>query len=200
MWELLKNDLYLFLLMHQHEYEGVNYQRLAEPLGKTRQTIQKYFMVLLEEDVINVDERGLIVVDDIYNLNQEEMDIIKEYYGHYSSYFIAYTIYKMRFPLDSDSKMGRMLNLNRMTIAKYKKKSEKLEIDNSCIYAIVNNRIIKYVAGTTRPFNIEIKEQRRLRGYVNDKDFIILEKCNVDNVEERERFYIDLFKPVWNKK
>jgi DNA-binding transcriptional ArsR family regulator len=195
---LLTNDLYLYLLVHQHQFEKVNYSELSKVLGKTRQTISKYYQVLLEEEVIEEDDLGFIVVNNLYSLNEEELNLIEKTILKYPSNYIAYLICKNRHPDYKDSVICNMLDISYKNFGILK---QDLEISNNMenyVYAIIQDKVIKYV-GSTAHLTSRIESHCRKRPFLREQDFIILEKCNKIMRFDREAFYRQLFKPEWNE-
>jgi DNA-binding transcriptional regulator YhcF (GntR family) len=196
---LLTNEVYLYLLIHQHEFKKVSYVNLAKDMGKTRQTVSKYYQALLDEEVIEEDDKGKIYVNNIFNLSRDELKLIKEKYSKCSSNYIAYLICKNRYPEKTDREICNILEISEKSLEIIKEdiKISEDAIDNY-VYAIVQNKIIKYVGSTAHLTN-RIERHCQNRPFLKNSDFIILEKCNKINRFERESFYRKLFKPEWNE-
>ncbi len=196
MWYLLTNDVYLFLLLHQHTMKKINYSSLSKIVGKCRQSLAKYYKELVDDEIISEDSNENIIVNDPFDLTTEELQFIRDHIFKDSSVYIAYHICKNRFPAKSDSEICKLIGVSRTSLCSIKKDVKKYDSTNY-VYAIIYNNKIMYV-GSTEHLDKRIQQHCQKRPFLTEDNFTILEKCDKVNRFDREAYYRQLFRPEWN--
>ena len=197
MWHLLTNDMYLYLLINQHKIIKVNCSKLASEVGKTRQTLSKYYKELLDEDMVSEDGRGFIIVNDPFDLTEEELTFIKDHIFKEPAAYIGYYICKKRYPYKTDREICGIIGISHNCLKAFKQDIKNHDSKNY-VYGIVYEGIIKYV-GSTMHLDMRIAQHIDKRPFLTKDNFIILEECDKINRFDREAFYRQLFKPEWNE-
>jgi DNA-binding transcriptional ArsR family regulator len=197
MTNYLTNELYLYLVLYSDTISKINFSDIAKKTGKTRQSISKYYKILLEENMITQEDNN-IIVDNRYELNKAEINFIRETFNIYPATYIAYIIYKERYPFETDESISRRLGVSRKKIDLYLADMKQNGKMKNYIYAIIQNQKIMYI-GSTCCLNMRMEQHCRKRQFLKEKDFIILEECNKNNRFEREAYYRRKYLPELNQ-
>lgn len=170
--KLMKNKVYLYLLLLYNGKIMPGHSELGRRIGCTRQTVAKKIAELLDNNIININEHKEVKVENVLNLNVYELkEVLKELGNEVSDDEI--------FDKDKDKEIKELLN------------------KESVLYGIIVDGELKYVGCTDR-YEDRMFEHIKKRNFLTKNNFVILNKENNRNKFAVEKELIHMLKPEWN--
>lgn len=167
---LEKNKVYLHLLVYFNNTPMPSYVDLAKMIGCSRQTISKKVKELIDLEYVDIDDLGVVHVDNVLHLNVEEM---KPFLN--PQYNRTIEIDKKEIQKQAIEEMNR----------------------NVIIYGIISEGTLKYVGSTFRYLE-RMREHMLKRPFLKEQNFIILQEVSERERFRKEDALIKMLSPEWN--
>lgn len=174
-YSLLKNKLYLHLLVKYNGVKKPSFVQLGKELNITRQTASTQYKKLVDEKIVAENEEGKIFVSNPLNVSITDIARCNDYKELKKAVIYNNTCREYNIENTSDfTPMG------------------------SVVYGIISEGKIKYV-GTSKNLQDRIDRHINKRPFLERKDFIILKEVNSnENKFNYELELIHLLQPEWN--
>ena len=184
---LLKDNVYLTLLAFYNNNCMPSFVEIGRKVGCTRQTASKKVQNLMENGIIEVDDKNILTVKNTLEL---DIDILKNLLIE-NPLISAIELEKIFF---SNNNKNDIMNNLQISYGNYYGE-QKYE---SVVYGIISEGIIKYV-GCTKRYDERMKEHIRKRPFLTTGNFVILKRINSNDKFNYERQLINILDPEWNK-
>lgn len=185
-YELLKNKIYLTLLVYYNQKDMPSFVQLGKDVGVSRQTASSKFKELMAQNLIELSDDDVVLVKNPLNI---DVDILKCYLDTHNNIDLV-ELKEVLFGVSIDKNtLIKELNIARSSLYLDKTK---------VVYGIVSEGKIKYI-GTTEHLKDRIQQHIKKRPFLTPTNFIILKDEVGKNNFNIELELIHLLQPEWNK-
>lgn len=186
-YSLLKNKVYLTLLAYYDGYKMPSFIRLGEVLGVTRQTASTKVKELMSQDLVSINEEGIVAVRNELNIDVEKLRGYLDAEKVFNPVKLRELLFTMS-PYITKKDIAKELKIAKGTMY--------LD-DHSVVYGIYSEGKLKYI-GTTQHFDNRVAAHIKKRPFLTPANFIILADHTCQDGYNIELQLIHLLRPEWN--